>query len=818
MKIKFKTYFYVLIVLMLLLQVPLFFTGATFNNGMLTESRKTNPLGQDNGIKLFNKTSVIEGGGEYTSALAFYNETILFVGSSKGKIRMYKLFSNGSVNLLTEVNSGGHVINFKFINDTLIASLATSGVKMYTIQGTTLSFLNEYIPPSSNVMDALIIGEYVYAANHVAGIYITDKDSPGLYEYVFSTEGEATSLLSWNNYLIGASGDNGIQVYDLSDPIKKTIISTILDDGDSIILKLVMMNNDTLVAMDPINGIYLFHVTSSGSLVQLSTIPTTSQVRDIATNGNQLAIAMAGGIIEIYSITASASTASWERSFKYQVSSWNVNQVGLHASLDYLIFSAGELGFFVMNWTSSNVIQEAVGLSSSVTKVEEYGGLYFVLGTVWLDILDFTDPLFPSRLYRFNATSGDWIVDFAYSNKSDRLFIATRNNGIQILDVSNPAAITLEQIFDTGGRLQAIETRGDLVFTVDDVNGLSEWLYTPGSTPFLLQKKSSINVAWDLVTWSNVLGIASGEKGIILVDVESFIELSTYRLKNDTMLSLAITEQRFLLVGTTRNGMLILDANSTGALDYVSSRIDYSKKMRYKLPGLITSLDPINDVFVVVSDFYDGVKVLEITVPTSIKEVDSVKENQTIHGDQFQDVSLIKTKTRYMLVANGEKGLELYSIKFRPSIPQIITRDYNNFTKELTIFWRESLDIDGYIVHYEIQLSKNPAFQPQDTSYIYTTALNYTLAINETGTYYYKIRARDNSSLFSLFSDVQSISIVLQNETITGENPSGGNESFIPGFDFISILLAVMTGVFLLSSRKRRVDNLTANDFQKCHD
>jgi hypothetical protein len=75
-----------------------------------------------------------------------------------------------------------------------------------------------------------------------------------------------------------------------------------------------------------------------------------------------------------------------------------------------------------------------------------------------------------------------------------------------------------------------------------------------------------------------------------------------------------------------------------------------------------------------------------------------------------------------------------------------------------TVSWTEAIDPDGTIDGYELQMARSPLFSWYNITWT-TTQTTFTVTDRTDGLYYFRVRARDNDSLYGPWSNIQGINI-----------------------------------------------------------
>lgn len=99
---------------------------------------------------------------------------------------------------------------------------------------------------------------------------------------------------------------------------------------------------------------------------------------------------------------------------------------------------------------------------------------------------------------------------------------------------------------------------------------------------------------------------------------------------------------------------------------------------------------------------------------------------------------------------------------FQPSAPILQTIVDIMTTPEFPVSWSESLDSDGHITFYQLQVAEN-----EDFSTIYQTRITsdttQNVRISSDGVYYLRVRSRDNEYRYSQWSNIISVTVDLEN-------------------------------------------------------
>lgn len=76
------------------------------------------------------------------------------------------------------------------------------------------------------------------------------------------------------------------------------------------------------------------------------------------------------------------------------------------------------------------------------------------------------------------------------------------------------------------------------------------------------------------------------------------------------------------------------------------------------------------------------------------------------------------------------------------------------------VSWTTAVDPDGTIEDYELQMDTSPLFDRPDITWV-VNATNLLITNRPVGTYYFRVRARDNTDLYGSWSNVASVTVTL---------------------------------------------------------
>jgi hypothetical protein len=189
----------------------------------------------------------------------------------------------------------------------------------------------------------------------------------------------------------------------------------------------------------------------------------------------------------------------------------------------------------------------------------------------------------------------------------DLAYVAGYEFGLQILNVSNPAALTLVGSCDTAGFLSDVEVAGQLAYLSDNNGGLQVLDVSVPATPTRLGGYGTVGGANAVEVLGNVAYMADRD-GVRIVDVttpEDPRPLSEYATP-DTAYGLDLVGDR-LYVADSRSGLLIFDISDPAAPVSLGS---------YDTPDVAFAVQVVGDL-AYVADRSAGLQILDVSDPAS---------------------------------------------------------------------------------------------------------------------------------------------------------------------------------------------------------
>ena len=499
------------------------------------------------------------------------------------------------------------------------------------------------------VKDIIRSGNYLYIAGYSRDLIIYDISniySPGLISVWDNVEGYGYSLDFDGNYIYLADGGYGVAVLDVSDPHSPVLVG----EFRGLNTRGVALNGDylyvTLSGTTFGKSFFVLDVSNPSSPSLVDTMYLGSFVPGIRLYGNHAVVHSYNDgfyILDISnpahpallsSVYASGVFSSCESDtflylasgysgiYIYSISDLTAPQLLAQMSGDYLswdVKSNGDRLYVADDFHGVKLMDrsdpvnpsllDSVPLPGYSLPIALRGNTVF-LGAFrgYLRILYVSNPANPGEIASWNQ------VMYSYDIDVDQSFLYSAGYLVDIFDLSNPANPSRISNLDTPGSAHgvAIDTSRELLMVADGDSGLTIVDVSDPYNPQVISRVATPGFVWDVDIQGTTVYLADLSTGLDIVDASDPLSPTLVGSYSGGGLSgmdvLVSGDRAYLAMGP--NGFAILDISSPSS------------------PVLLGSFDTGNarglalqDTLLAVADVGSGVRLFDVSDPSSIQEV-----------------------------------------------------------------------------------------------------------------------------------------------------------------------------------------------------
>jgi hypothetical protein len=249
----------------------------------------------------------------------------------------------------------------------------------------------------------------------------------------------------------------------------------------------------------------------------------------------------------------------------------------------------------------------------------------------------------PIFLGSYDHNRAPFIVDVQVQN--GLAYVADSFLGLQVLDVSNPAAIIQLGSYDTLGQASSVQVQNEMIYVADRDTGLQ---VLNASNPRNITRLGSYDTPGsvsDVQVQNGVAYVADWDSGLQVLDVtnpSSITRLGSY----DTPGSVSDVQVQngVAYVADWDSGLQVLNVSNPRNIIHLGS---------YDTPGSASDVRVQNGV-AYVADSYSGLQVLNVSNPRNITRLGSY--------DTPDDAQAVQIQNGLAYVADGISGLQVLDV------------------------------------------------------------------------------------------------------------------------------------------------------------
>ncbi|MBD2270993.1 cadherin domain-containing protein, partial [Anabaena sp. FACHB-1391] len=295
-------------------------------------------------------------------------------------------------------------------------------------------------------------------------------------------------------------------------------------------------------------------------------------------------------------------------------------------------------------------------------------------------------------------------------------YVADRDSGLQIIDISNPTTPTLKGNYDTPGYAYGVQVVGNYAYVADGESGLQIIDISNPSTPTLKGNYDTPGSAWGVQVVGNYAYVADDYKGLQIIDISN---PSTPTLKGNYN-----TSSYTRGVQVVGNYACVADGYSGLQIIDISNPTNPTLKGNYDTSGYAYGVQVVGS-YAYVADDYKGLQIIDISNPTT----PTLKGNYATSGWAYG----VQVVGNYAYVADRDSGLQIIDIS-NPTTPTL----KGNYG---TSGWAYGVQVVGnyaYVADYDSGLQiidiSNPTTPTRKGNY---NTSGYALGVQVVGNYAY---------------------------------------------------------------------------------
>jgi hypothetical protein len=289
-------------------------------------------------------------------------------------------------------------------------------------------------------------------------------------------------------------------------------------------------------------------------------------------------------------------------------------------------------------------------LEVNIPVTETFHGTSLHLSDIVADTLNTYQGVFAPTLVGNYDTSGYAISVQVVGNYA---YVADRDSGLQIIDISNPTTPTLKGNYDTSGYAYGVQVVGNYAYVADDYSGLQIIDISNPTTPTIKGNYNTSGSATSVQVVGNYAYVADVFSGLQIIDISN-PTTPTLKGNYDTS-SFALGVQvvgNYAYVADYYSGLQIID---------ISNPTTPTLKGNYDTSSYAIGVQVVGN-YAYVADAYSGLQIIDISNPTT----PTLKGNYDTSGIAYG----VQVVGNYAYVADYYSGLQIIDIS-NPTTPTL---------------------------------------------------------------------------------------------------------------------------------------------------
>jgi len=271
-----------------------------------------------------------------------------------------------------------------------------------------------------------------------------------------------------------------------------------------------------------------------------------------------------------------------------------------------------------------------------------------------LAIMDISDPASPKLIGSCDTAGTAWDVVVA----GNYAYVADHNGGLAIVDISNPSSPVVTGTCGTTGNALGVAVSGNYAYLADYANGLSIVDITNPSSPKIAGTYDLAGDAWDISVVNNYAYVADTSNGLVVLDVSNPASPNVVSNYNCNAAYDVAVIGNYAYVADQNSGLIILNVADPSSPTRVGS---------YDEDTFAHSIC-VSGNYAYVSEGKDGILILNVSNPELPEFAGSY--------DTVEYVNSVAVADNYAYLANVNDGFAILHLSATPAD----TTDMNDAT------------------------------------------------------------------------------------------------------------------------------------------
>ena len=390
----------------------------------------------------------------------------------------------------------GQAVSVQIVGNLAYVADGDSGLQIIDISNPAKpTFKGSYDTPSS-ALDVEIVGNFAYVTDWDLGLQIIDISNLPPFKGSYDTPGNALEVQVVGNLAYTADDYSGLQIIDISNPIVPTLKGSYNTPGRAQNVEIV---GNLAYVGDFDSGLQIIDISNPVAPTLKGSYNTPGYAYDVEIVGNLAYVICYANYqqsgLQIIDISNPA-----QPTFKgsYNTPEGVASGVKIVGNFAYLADNGSGLKIIDISNPASPTLKGSYDTPSNAYDVEIVGNLAYVADQSSVQIIDISNPAQPTFKGSYDTLAYAFDVEIvgnlAYitGDRDNNYNDTYGSSGVQIIDITNPAAPTFKAFYGTPGAALGVEVAGNNVYVASGTDGISIFgAYSPGTTLSLAPTNAS---------------------------------------------------------------------------------------------------------------------------------------------------------------------------------------------------------------------------------------------------------------------------------------------------------------------------------------